>query len=340
MTAIGTRVRWRAASLAAGITAAVIAGVLIRVVVPTHATASKVDYTVTVHPPGPHAPANEIAYGTVNGKSWQILMAKTSGNASNTGYQDCTYETGPAVDTAFLNLFDMPCWPPTGATPADPVVYGLGMMQGGGQGGYALGWSAVMASNVSYVTVTLTNGTVLTLHPVTVYGGRYIAYAVPPGAVTRVTAYSPRGEIASAVAFTGHGAAFVPGTFLRPGQRGLPVATGQIGSGTVYGKSWSATAYLGPWGICTSVSHGLTVCIPAAAPLGLLPMQSVFPSVRVYTMPASAVRAVVTGRGEKAFQVWVTKVGAQKFIAFVSTTLLPPSVMAYDAAGHAIAHTG
>jgi hypothetical protein len=186
-------------------------------------------YTVTVHQPGPHSPANEIAYGTVNGKSWQIFMGKSVGSTA-TGYGICSYGLGAALN---LNQgVSQACEPPDGATPGDPVAFnGLATW---GQDAEAVGFAGGVATDVSYVTVTLTDGAVLTLHPVTVYGSRYVAFATPAGTVARVTAYSRLGEIASSLAFTATGQdIFFSNAWLAPGQRGLPRVTGMIRLATV-----------------------------------------------------------------------------------------------------------
>jgi hypothetical protein len=329
----GTWMRWRRRTTAVVCAAAVVAAAVV-LPLTVHWQASPqpaaARYTATVQPPGPHSPANEIAQGTVNGKSWQVLMTKTTGNTS-AGYTDCTEGLGPALGYVPV---DGACEPPRGATPADPVVFGLGM--GESFKAIARAWSAAVASDVSYVTVTLTNGTLLTLHPATVYGRRYIAFAAPEnvGAVVRLTAYSRQGEIASAVAFTESGIdTFESSPWLRPGQRGLPRITGTIGS---------ATAYEGPWGICL-VTGGLTQCLTATAPLGLNALDlgvtntAKYTGTAFWTVPFSTARVVVTEHGEKAFQVPPVTLGAQKFVTFqVPGGRWPPSVIAYDSAGHIV----
>jgi hypothetical protein len=74
---------------------------------------------------------------------------------------------------------------------------------------------------VSYLTVRLAGGTVLTLHPVSVYGTRYVAFAVPLHVpISKITAYSARGELASAIPFNGPDGSPTVGLWLRPGQTG------------------------------------------------------------------------------------------------------------------------
>ena len=209
----------------------------------------------------------------------------------------------------------------------------------------AAGYAGEVAANVSYVTVTFTNGTVLTLQPVTVYGNRYVAFATPANAVARVTAYSALGEIATSVAFapTGQGI-FMSNAWLRPGQRGLPLVTGTIGSGTIDGKAWSATAYQGPWGICVGLGNEVGTCAPVTAPVplgcfycGVTGKRSGPPSVAVWAVPPSTTHVVVKEHDKKAFQVRPVTIGVQKFVTFlVPAGLWEPTVTAYDKTGHVI----
>jgi hypothetical protein len=337
----GTRIRRRRRATAVACTAAMVA-VAICIPLTVHWQATSVPatshYTVTVRPPGPHSPANEIAYGAVNGKAWRILMAKPT-PSTNGSYGYCVEALGQAFDFE-TELPVGPCKPPSGATRADPVVFGGPGMYG--LDPQAMGVAGAVAAEVTYVTVSLTNGTVLTLHPVTVYGSRYVAFAAPFGTTVKATAYSSRGEISSAVAFTGvyELAQFI--TWLRPGQHGVPRATGLLGSGTVDGKPWSATAYLGQWGICASVAE-TSGCRPASGPLGLsalvisMDARDGSPGVAIWTVPSSAARVAVTVHGEKTFQVRPVVVGVQKFVVFHFTgTDTEQSLTAYDSAGHVV----
>jgi hypothetical protein len=89
------------------------------------------------------------------------------------------------------------------------------------------------------------------------YGTRAVAFAVPVRAkITDVTAYSRHGEIAFAVPFNWPGGTAWVISWLGPGQHQPARVSGLIGSGTVHGKAWSATAYLGPWGTCIVLAGG------------------------------------------------------------------------------------
>jgi hypothetical protein len=53
--------------------------------------------------------------------------------------------------------------------------------------------------------------------------------------------------------------------WLRPGQRGAARASYRIGSGTLAGKHWSASAYVGPWGVCVEGVGAASWCAGSAA---------------------------------------------------------------------------
>lgn len=217
--------------IAAAMSVAVVAaiGVAIPLLLLRHATQAPV--THHGQPPGPQASAGLIASGTVHGKSWQIIEDNPAAPAGQPG--ECFEVSGagqcelpPAVTESYPVEFKA-------ATTALETLYGE------------------VYRNVTYVTVRLADGTVLTLHPVTVYGTRYVAFAAPLHvAVDSATAYSLKGEIATAIPFNAPDGSVVFTAWLRPGQHGLPHSTRLIGSGTINGKAWSVTAHVGPWGSC------------------------------------------------------------------------------------------
>jgi hypothetical protein len=193
---------------------------------------------------------------------------------------------------------------------------------------------------VSYFKVRLANGTVLTLRPVTVYGIRVVAFAAPLGAViVDATAYSPRGEIATAIPFDDQDgmADFV--AWLKPGQRGLPRATARIGSGTFEGKNWWAAAYQGPWGVCIKVNGGGS-CTATTFGQDTRETFTAGGSPGVFAGTASPTVAwVIVHRpdGTTARVVPVT-FGSQRFFAFpTSTGHKPWRWTAYDHSGHVVA---
>jgi hypothetical protein len=166
-------------------------------------------------------------------------------------------------------------------------------------------------ADVTYVTVRLGNGAVPTLHPVTVYGTRAVAFAGPVRAeITEVTAYSRHGEIAFAVPFNW------------PAR-----VSGPIGSGTVQGKAWSATAYLGPRGTCIALADsarpggGCFQSAPAVAGVVTLNQDSLdpgsTPEIAGGVAPTSATRVVVTQPDGTAVRVRLVTVGDEKLFVLV-----------------------
>jgi hypothetical protein len=238
----GRGMRWRRrAAVAVGAAAVVAAGV---VAVPSlqHAATENpaARYSATVRPPGSHSAPGLIASGTVNGQRWQIVAGRPGAGGAGRGEQ-IFLASGPAFgpDSASNST------PTAYLKSADPVSFT----------GFSSGPSVVqygeVRADVSSVQVRLGNGIVLTLHPATVWGVRMVAFAVPLSAdVAEATAYSRHGEIASAIPFNfpGFGATF--SRWLKPGEYGPGRASGRIASGSVSGRPWSVTAYLGPWGLC------------------------------------------------------------------------------------------
>jgi hypothetical protein len=201
-----------------------------------------------------------------------------------------------------------------------------------------------VAADVSYVTVRLGNGTVLTLHPVTVFGVRVVAFAAPAGAeIVSATVYSGHSEISTAIPFNDPGGMATFGLWLTPGQRQPARFSGRIGSGTFDGKTWSATAYVGPWGLCMEDSGGGTSggsCVPVVAGLGTSVMMwtAGTPEVASGSAAAQVTRLVVTQPDGTTTQVRPVKVGAQKFFAFaMSASHRELRWAAYDSSGRLVA---
>jgi Sigma-70 region 2 len=195
------------------------------------------------------------------------------------------------------------------------------------------------------IKVRLGTGSTLTLHPATVWGVRMVAFAIPIGApVVSATAYSGRGEIATAIPFNAaDGMAFF-GTWLRPGQHGLARASGRIGSGSYLGRAWSATAYLGPWGVCLvgQAGTGTSSCMHAISAAGLgtgvMFWTDGVPAVAVGSAGQSVARIMVTSPDGKTMQMRLVMVGGIKFFAFpFGKGPKPWKWTAYDGSGHVIA---
>ena len=332
----GRVIRWRRRAVAVAGVAVVAAGA---VAVPSirHAASEKPAaprYTVTVRPPGPHSPPGLIASGTVNGQRWALTAGRPGAGGAGRG-QQFVIASGPAfgpdgtTDSA----------PAFAAPAAEPVSF-TGIVCGPSQAAYG-----PVAADVSYVTVRLGNGIVLTLHPVRVYGVRLVGFAIPVSApVVSATAYSARGEIATAIPFSDGGiSSFV--TWLRPGQSGLARASGLVGSGSYLGNAWSVRAYLGPWGAClvgqaggeaagssceevTSVSRNGT---------GMWLWTGGDPALAMGSAGPSVARIAVTSPDGKTTQVHPVTVGGVRFFAFAfGQGPKHWKWTAYDGSGHAI----
>lgn len=281
-----------------------------RLVSPPPATRVNHD-TVTVQPPGPHSVTGLIASGTVNGKSWQIAATDPATDGLASGEQAFV-----AFGTAFGPSAVTGTGAALGAYSSGPVTFA-----GFTSGPIQVQYGAVQA-DVSYVRVRLGDGTVLTLHPVTVYGVRAVAFAAPVSAgVTNATAYSRHGEIAAAIPFNDPGDMAFFGTWLKPGQRGPARASGVLFSGQVSGHSARISAYQGPWGICIKVSGGADmvscgVVVAAAQDANVACWTSGTASYFVAETSAPVTRVVLTVPGEHTVQVKPARVGGRKLYAF------------------------
>jgi hypothetical protein len=289
-------------------------------------------YTVTVQAPGPHSAPGLIASGTIDGKRWQFTAAKP-GSAPGRGEQIFT-TSGPA----FKRDAGSKPWVALAVHSTDPVSFNS-LTSGPVQVQYG-----PVQADVTYVAVQVDNGTVLMLHPVTVYGVRAVAFAVPVGAgVVDATAYSRHGEIAAAIPFNDSSGRADFGFWLEPGQHGLARASGRIGSGTANGIAWSVTAYLGPWGVCfqapaTGIPQASCVPTPADLDSGYWSLTNDGVSVAAGRAPASTAWVIVNqpppGTDGTTTKVWPVTVGGQKLFAFLPQIgPNPVSWTDYDSSG-------
>ena len=322
------RVRRRLAAAAAGLVL-IAAGLAIPALLHQQATQPVLNrlrhHEVTVVPAGPHSPAGLIASGTVDGRPWRLSTSKPGTVGGQRGSQ------------CFTVLSTQDCGPVDHADRADPVNF-----SGTSAGATDVEYGPVRAA-VSYVTVQLSDGTVLRLHPVSVYGLRYVAFAVPLlEPVSRITAYSARGEVAAAIPFNDPAGGPTVVQWLRPGQRGLPRASGLIGSGGTGARAWSVTAYVGPWGECLD-SHGngggASACDVASAPLGAKVLASISGTSQLMVGAAAADvdHVVITLAGGGNIRVPAVRVGELKFFVFaLSRGQHAVRWLAYDAARHEV----
>jgi hypothetical protein len=170
---------------------------------------------VTVNPPGPHSQAGLIASGLVGTGSWQWIATPQAVRQPPGQIPPdfgCTQTTqGSQVSLVCILLIP----DASGSDGSGPVAFSG--VSAGVSADKAV-WGLVADPAVSYLTVRLADGSVLTLHPTTLYGKRYVAFALPPRlGVDNVTAYSPTGEIATVIAYNNSGEAPSFGTWLRPG---------------------------------------------------------------------------------------------------------------------------
>ncbi len=285
---------------------------------------------VTVNPPGPHSPAGLIASGTIGMGTWQWIIGKPGTDGASPG-QPCAHAGG----TLAASQFSMLCGgsaglDENGSGQSDPVSFeSVG-------GGDTLEWGVVDPA-VSYVTVRLGDGAVLTLHPAMVYGARYVAFAVPADMVVdSATAYSRTGEIATAIPYQHPGGSPVFSAWLRPGQAVPGQVSGTFGSGTIDGQAWRATAYLGPWGTCL-VYDGTSGCFD--------PSQHQATSAAVGgaswvagTAADSVSYLMITLKDGAAVRVGVTAVGPDKFwgVGLGGQAQTGARWTAYDAEGKSV----
>jgi hypothetical protein len=306
-----------------------------RTAAPAPASPGQQHYTVTVQAPGRDSTPGVIALGTINGQRWWIIADRPGADFTHPGQQDIVVQ-GPAVGAPDGSDQYVP---PLGTAGSPGPVSFTGITIGPAQ----VQVGAVQA-DVSYVTVRLSNGALLVLHPVTAYGVRAVAFAAPVKAgITEVAAYSRHGEIGFAVPFNWPaGGAWVL-SWLRPGQATAPRASGVIGSGTAHGKAWSATAYVGPWGTCIALGGGAAsggAGFPSAPALtGVLALnQGSTPEIAGGVAASSVARVVITQPDGSRVQVRLVTVGDQKVFAFaVRPGAKPIRWVAYDSAGNMVA---
>jgi len=333
----GRGMRWRRrAAVAVGAAAVVAAGVVavpsLRHAATEHPAAS---YSATVRPPSPHSPPGLIASGTVNGQRWQIVAGRPGAGGAGRG-QQIFLATGPALASGSVST----SVPTAALKSADPVLF-IGLSCGPTQVQFG-----ELRADVSSVTVRLGNGSTLTLHPATVWGVRMVAFAIPMGApVVSATAYSAQGGgIATAIPYNEPGQMASFALWLRPGQHGPARASGSIGSGSYRGSIWSATAHVGPWGVCLqagAAGSSVSSCMGATSMSDLGTNTMLWSdgptAVAVGSAGASVARVVVTAPGGKTTTVHPAAVGAFRFFAFpLDRGPKAWKWTAYDSSGHIV----
>ena len=209
------------------------------------APAAPKHYKVTVAQLGVKAKGGLIGEGTIDGKPWRILLDRSQGNG-------CITETRLLV-----------CGPPTGGSAGARQVSLQSSVDNGTQ--YQVG---TVGAGVSRVAIQLSDGSELDLHPVTAFGKRWVAVAVPQLTITKAVAFLGPQQYQYAIPFVnGISEAFV--TWLNLGDPGLPRASRQLQAGTLDGVSWSTEIKYGPWGIC-GIDAGGSVCLGGTSELPAL----------------------------------------------------------------------
>jgi hypothetical protein len=195
-------------------------------------TPTRPKWVLAVYPPGPRAPRGEVAWGTINGKRWDISVTSSSGPEGQCMQVD---DGTPSCGSPLTASQD----------PSDPVMFE-------GSSDNRVSYQAgVVQPDVTRLVIALANGTKLTLHPRPLYGQRWVAFALPTDLpIANGTAYSKQSEVAYAIPYGN--SSFV--TWLRPGEQGVPRATQVIGSGVLSGAAWSDVLHAGPWGYCSAVT--------------------------------------------------------------------------------------
>lgn len=331
----GLRIRWRRRALAAACVAALAATA---VVVPLsfHPQASPAPatgrggYTVTVEPPGPHAPEGLIATGTVNGKSWQYTVGAPIKQGPHSGEQVVT-AAGPAFVPVQQVTTNIPF--PGAGTPTAVIFF----PQWGEQ---TAGLYGAVRSGVDHLTVRLTNGTTLTLHPVAAFGQRLVAFAVPRGAViVRVTAYSRTGVISTATPYYDYARNAQWDVWFKPGEHSPPRASGKIGSGVLDGQAWSVSAATGPWGVCFIV-FGNSFCEPLTSTNFVMSGGSGRVEVSVGEAGPTVATVVIFHTPGQDIPVRLVTIGGRKFFAVGTSFSTKSNTLywsAYDATGRKVA---
>lgn len=194
--------------------------------------ATRPHYEVTVLPPGKGAPADLIAYGTVNGRKWR---ATAYGTAKSLGINLCGGS-------------DMGLSSPGAIGPGGVTAFG-------GSNGPGTDWcmATEVSQGVSMITMALDNGASLKLQPVSYRGVPLIAFAIPAHAeILRLTAFEGARAVAYAIPFNGPTSPTIE-TWLRPGQQAPAISTARLPT-TLRGRGlWTATVNVGPWGTCSVI---------------------------------------------------------------------------------------
>jgi hypothetical protein len=310
---------------------------------------------ITDTPPGPGAPPGTIAQGQVGTARWQVTAARPgsievtpaspgssgkSGGASPPRCFSATIIPGAAAKPGWYayspgsSLVPDVCDLAYPRAPSSPVLF-----SGVANDAYQV-IVGIVATDVTYVVVTLGDQRTLKLVPVEAYGARLVAYVLPLNEPTlSATALLNGGDqektavpysLPDSFPFFGgdQEKTAVPyslpdsfpffGLWLNPGQPGPPLANATLASGTTGGNHWSMVAHEGPWGTCFDAGLPNLECVPLArlATTSLFGALGSSPRYFLGAAAPSVSRVIVTLKGGGSLRVPAVAVGNEKLWAF------------------------
>lgn len=301
----------------------------------------KPHYHVTVNPPSPGSPRGLIASGLVDRARWHLIVIY------HARHEETCISSIRSEDNCGGGV------PPNrGLAGAPASLAGDRYKSARLPSGRGIRVQMVYGDvrrDVDHLRIDLSNGQVLTLHPVAVLGKKYarwVAFAAPfAAAVREITVYSKSGELEHSVPFTGRGSIEIV-RWLLPGQPDLPEpVSGRVGSGSVNGRHYVVRGYLGPWGICLrNATVHMDIC---SAQSGTLPPGTVVKALAtsyfsqehiglsaLQVEPAVSYLLVTRVRGS-VMRLRPQTLGGQKYcILPIELQNHNVSWTAYDAAGH------
>jgi hypothetical protein len=216
----------------------------------------------TLHTPNGTAGGGVFASDTANGRRWRLAAV----NLADPGYRCLpgvvlNGQNGDLLQPGFLPGLALGYAAFLAVSPGRPGI-GFAFLQ--------------LRPGVSRVTADLGDGTRLGLRPITVtvcsQQFRLAGFEYPRQGVTRITARSAQGR---QIGYTPLADIFNPASPLQAGTwvndlgATANVASGEIGSGTIGGRSWGMKVTLGPNGECfdsTGAVGGSSICTPVSAP--------------------------------------------------------------------------
>lgn len=245
----GIRMR-RWVSAAAGIAVLAVGAVALPIALRGQGTpspAGPLHYSVTVNPPGKHAPHGLISSGTQDGHRWRVVL---SGRGQKMSVRSSSGAEGAS-----------------GALPSDSTPVNFQEWGDDSPGGSNSILGAVR-KDVTRVAIIMPGGKVLTLTPVRYDGQRYVGVVIPSRVpIVRAVAYHGGQELAYSIPYQGVGL----DNWWLPGQVGPSRLTKVISSGVTEGHVWRYTADIGPWGYCFNLSDGSGDCLSGLHPQTLQP---------------------------------------------------------------------